>query len=163
LKLDEATFFLEHAETKQDDVKIFGFYINAFFAAATSIRVGDGVMVNEYQRIRGFNNWYNKAKQNLEVKFPYEFWVKKTRNRVIHLTGNLQDHIRRKVTSSLTLETKEDGSMSIYRNDPPDDPRLRFAKKFDKKEGGNVIIDRGKEYLAALTQMIDEWENKLPT
>jgi hypothetical protein len=33
--------------------------------------------------------------------------------------------------------------------------------KFDEKEGGNVIVDRCKEYLDALTRMIDEWENKL--
>jgi hypothetical protein len=36
---------------------------------------------------------------------------------------------------------------------------LRFAINFDKKEGGNVIADRCEEYLDALTQMIDDWEN----
>ena len=97
MKRDEAAFFLDHAEKSQDNTMIFGFYISAFFAAATSIRVGDGVMVNEYQGNPGFKNWYKIASQNLNVKFPYDFWVVKTRNRVIHLKGSLQDQIRRTI------------------------------------------------------------------
>ncbi len=162
-KLEEASF-LDQAERSQENVKIFfGFYINAFFSAAASIRVSDGVMVNEYQGVPGFKDWFDKASQNLNVKFPYEFWVKKTRNRVIHLTGSLQDQIRRKVVTRVTMKRREDGSIYAYRDDPPADNRWRFATNFDKKEGGNVIVDRCREYLDAVTQMVNEWENRPPS
>jgi hypothetical protein len=71
LKLEEAAFFLEHADRNQDDVRIFGFYISAFFSAAASIR--NNVMLMEYQRIQGFNDWYKKANYNVEVNFRMNF------------------------------------------------------------------------------------------
>jgi hypothetical protein len=163
LKLEEAAFFLDLAEKIQDNTKIFGFFINAFFAAAASIRADDGVMAYQYRKVEDFKDWLNEANQKMNAEFPYDFWVVKTRNGVIHREGNIQNEIRTKVTTSLRLQSNKDGSMSVYRNDPPADNRLRFAIKFDDKEGGNVIVDRCKDYLAALTQMVDEWENKLPT
>ena len=105
---------------------------------ATSIRVGDGVIINEYQGNPGFKNWYKVASRNSNVKFPYDCWVLKTRNRVIHLKGSLQDQIRRRVTVGVTMKKREDGSMYAYRDDPPADNRLRFAINFDKKEGGKL-------------------------
>jgi hypothetical protein len=136
--------------------------MDAFFTAAASIRVGDGVMVNEYNDIPGFKDWREKAYQNLDSNFPHIFWVVKTRNRIIHLAGNIGYETRRRVTSTVTLKTNEDGSMSAFRNDPPQDHRWRFAGKFDNKEGGKVIVDRCSEYLDALTQMVNDWENQLP-
>jgi hypothetical protein len=47
--------------------------------------------------------------------------------------------------------------------DPPADNRWRFATAFDKKEVGNVIVDRCRQYLAALNQMVKEWENQPPS
>jgi hypothetical protein len=160
LKLEEAAFFLDLAEKSQDNVKGFGFFINAFFAAAASIRVDDGVMAYQYRKVEDFQEWLKEANKKLNVEFPYQLWVIKTRNGVIHREGNIQGEIRRKVTATVTVRTREDGSMYAYRDDSPADIRLRFASTFDK-EGGNVIVDRCKEYLDALTQMTDEWENKL--
>jgi hypothetical protein len=135
--------------------------MDVFFTAAASIRVGDGVMVNESQSVLGFKNWRNQAIPKLEVNFPYEFWVGKTRNRIIHLVGNIEHETRRKITSRVIGERREDGSIWVRQSDPPADNRWRFAEKFHKKEGGKVIVDRCEDYLAALTQMIEEWENKL--
>jgi hypothetical protein len=161
LKLEEAEFFLDLAEKSQDNVKVFSFFINAFFAAATSIRVGKGVMKTEYRNIQGFKAWFQKARDNLNVKFPIDFWVDKTRNGIIHREGNIQGDFRRKVTAALRLQRNKDGRMSVIRDDPPPDNRLRFAAGFYEKEGGNVIVDRCWDYLDALTHMIVEWENKL--
>lgn len=117
-------------------------------------------MVNEYQSNPGFKNWRKKAMQNLEANFPHGFWMVETRNRVIHLIGNLRGEIVRKVATGVTLKGREDGSMYAYRDDPPQDNRLRFATRFHGREGGNVIVERCKDYLAALTQMIDDWEDR---
>jgi hypothetical protein len=73
----------------------------------TSIRVGDGVIINEYQGNPGFKNWYKVASRNSNVKFPYDCWVLKTRNRVIHLKGSLQDQIRRRVTVGVTMKKRK--------------------------------------------------------
>jgi hypothetical protein len=97
----------------------------------------------------------------LNVNFPIDFWVEKTRNGIIHREGNIGDETRKLVTAEFPIITKEGGSMWITRHDPPQDNRWRFAEKFDKEEGGNVIVDRCKDYLDALTQMIEEWEDKL--
>ena len=83
MKLEEAEFFLDLAERSQDNVKVFSFFINAFFAAATSIRVGKGVMKTEYRNIQGFKAWFQKARDDLNVKFPIDFWVDKTRLGII--------------------------------------------------------------------------------
>lgn len=160
LKRDEAEFFLDLAERSQDDVRVFGFYINAFFSAATSIRVGTGVMNTEYRSVRGFNVWFQNARQNLSVDFPRDFWVERTRNRVIHTIGNLRDETRRRVTTRVIGERREDGSIWVQRSDPPPDNRLRFARTFDVDEGGNVIVDTCRDYLDALTRMINDWENR---
>jgi hypothetical protein len=160
LKLEEAAFFLDLAEKSQDNVKGFSFFINGFFAAATSVRVDDGVIAYQYREVEDFRDWLREADEKLNVEFPSQFWVVKTRNGVIHRKGNIKNELRRKVTASITVKTREDGSMYANRDDPPADNRLRFAAKFDEKEGGNVIVDRCKEYLAALTQMVSEWENK---
>jgi hypothetical protein len=40
LKLEEAEFVLDFAEKVQDNWKVFGYFINAFFAASASIRDG---------------------------------------------------------------------------------------------------------------------------
>jgi hypothetical protein len=161
LKRDEAAFFLEFAGRSQDNVRVFGFYINAFFAAATSIRVGKGVMNTEYRDVRGFTKWFQKARENLNVKFPKEFWVEMTRNGVIHREGNLGNVTRRRVTARVIGETRGNGSIWVRRSDPPADNRLRFAEGFDESEGGKVIVNRCRDYLDALTEMIDEWENTL--
>ena len=83
MKLEEAEFFLDLAEKSQDNVKVFSFFINAFFAAATSIRVGKGVMKTEYRNNQGFKAWLQKARDDLNVKFPIDFWVDKTRLGII--------------------------------------------------------------------------------
>ena len=119
MKLEEAAFFLDLAEKSQDNRKAFGFFINAFFAAAASIRVNGGVMAYQYRNAEDFKDWLKEENQKLNVEFPYEFWVVKTRNGIIHREGNIQDELRRKVTTSLTMKTTEDGSMSVYRSDPP--------------------------------------------
>jgi hypothetical protein len=111
LKLEEADFFLDLAEKSQDNVKVFSFFINAFFAAATSIRVGKGVMKTEYRNIQGFKAWFQKARDDLNVKFPIDFWVDKTRNGIIHREGNIQGEFRRKVTAALRLQRNKDGRM----------------------------------------------------
>ncbi|HYZ58489.1 MAG TPA: hypothetical protein VE544_02450 [Nitrososphaeraceae archaeon] len=160
LKLEEAEFFLDFAEKIQDDVKIFGFFINAFFAAAASIRADDGVMVYQYRKVEDFRDWLKEANERMNAEFPSDFWIVKTRNGVIHREGNIQSEIRTKVSASLRLQSNKDGSMSIYRDDPPADNRLRFAARFDEKEGGNLIVDRCWEYLTALKQMVSEWENR---
>jgi hypothetical protein len=136
--------------------------MDAFFTSAASIRDTGGVMVNEYQSYSDFKNWRDQAFQKLEVDFPYEFWVKKTRHRIIHLIGNIGYETRRLVVAEFPIITKEDGSMWITRHDPPADNRWRFAQDFDPIEGGKVIVDRCKEYRKALTQMVDDWENNHP-
>jgi hypothetical protein len=160
LKLEEAEFFLDLAEKIQDNVKIFGFFINAFFAAAASIRVDDGVMAYQYRKVEDFKDWLNEANKKMNTEFPDKFWVVKTRNGVIHREGNIQGEIRTKVTTGLKLQSNKDGSMSIRRNDPPPNNPLVFASQFDEKEAGNVIVDRCRKYLAALKQMVREWEDK---
>jgi hypothetical protein len=134
--------------------------MDAFFTAAASIRVGDGGMVNQYQSFPGFKNWLDPATQKLEADFPQDFWVVKTRNRIIHLVGNIGYETRRRVEARVTMKRREDGSIYAYRDDPPQDHRWRFAQSFHKKEGGKVIVDRCDEYLAALTRMINDWENR---
>ncbi len=118
-------------------------------------------MRNEYQHIPGFDNWYDKADDNVEAKFSYDFWVKNARNNIIHVKENLQPQMRRQVTIGLRLQSNKDGGTDAYRDDPPADDRLRFAEEFDEIEGGNAIVDRCKDYLDALTQMVEDWENKL--
>lgn len=102
MKLEEAEFFLDLAEKSQDNVKVFSFFINAFFAAATSIRVGKGEMKTEYRNIQGFKAWFQKARDDLNVKFPIDFWVDKTRLGII-------DNER---------ERKENGPREIRTPDP---------------------------------------------
>lgn len=84
MKLEEAEFFLDLAGKSQDDVKVFGFFINAFFAAATSIRVDNGVMAYQYRKVEDFQDWLKEANDKLNVDFSYQFWVIKTRNGIIH-------------------------------------------------------------------------------
>lgn len=119
-------------------------------------------MVNEYQSFPGFKNWRDQAIQKLEADFSYNFWVVKTRNRIIHLIGNIGYETRRKVTTRVVLEKNGGGGWGAYRDDPPPDNSWRFAEKFDNKEGGKVIVDRCEEYLAAMTQMVNDWEKQLP-
>ena len=76
-------------------------------------------MAYQYRNVENFKDWLKEENQKLNVEFPYEFWVVKTRNGIIHREGNIQDELRRKVTTSLTMKTTEDGSMSVYRSDPP--------------------------------------------
>ncbi len=94
----------------------------------------------------------------MDVEFPKEFWVEKTRNGIIHRKGNIGYQTRRRVEVGLLIESR---SGNVRRYDPPADNRWRFAEDFDEKEGGNVIVDRCEEYLAALTEMVEDWENKL--
>lgn len=120
-------------------------------------------MKTEYRNVPGFNAWFQNARENLNANFPVDFWVERTRNRVIHTIGNIGYETRRRVTARLSMKRREDGSIYAYRDDPPADNRWRFATTFDKMEGGNVIVDRCREYLDALTQMVNAWENRLPS
>jgi len=84
LKLEEAKFFLDLAGKSQDDVKVFGFFINAFFAAAASIRVDNGVMAYRYRKVEDFYDWLKEPDDKLNVDFSYQFWIIKTRKGIIH-------------------------------------------------------------------------------
>jgi hypothetical protein len=75
LKLEETEFVLDFAEKVQDNWKVFGYFINAFFAAPASIRDGGGVMHYEYQGNPKFKNWFDSAGKNLHANFPYQFWL----------------------------------------------------------------------------------------
>ena len=140
MKLEEAKFFLDLAGKSQDDVKVFGFFINAFFAAAASIRVDNGVMAYQYRKVEDFYDWLKEPNDKLNVDFSYQFWIIKTRNRIIHREGNIQGEFRRKVTTALRLQSNKDGSKSVIRDDPLPDNRLRFATGFDEKEGGKKSL-----------------------
>lgn len=99
----------------------------------------------------------------MNADFSYQFWIIDTRNGIIHRKGSIRGEFRRQVIVGLRLQSnKEDGSTSICRDDPPADNRLYFAIDLDKKEGGKVIVDKCREYLNALTQMIEEWEKIEP-
>jgi hypothetical protein len=162
LKLEEAEFFLDLAEKNQDNRKAFGYFINAFFAAAASIRVDNGVMAYQYRKkAKAFKDWHTEAEKKMNTEFPYDFWVIDTRNEIIHREGNIQGEFRTVVTIGLRLESNKDGSMSVRRDDPLPDNRLRFAARFNEKEGGNVIVDRCRQYLDALKLMVNVGEDKL--
>jgi hypothetical protein len=79
---------------------------------------------------------------------------------IIHREGNIEGGFRIQVTVGLRLETNtKNGSTSVRRDDPPADNRLRFATTFDSKEGGNIIVDRCRDYLDALKLMVKDWED----
>jgi hypothetical protein len=119
-------------------------------------------MKTEYRNVRGFKAWFKRAREDLNDNFPMDFWVEKTRNGITQREGNIGYQTRRKVVARLSMKRRDDGSIYAFRNDPPADNRWRFAEKFHTKEGGKVIVDRCEEYLAALTKMIEDWENQPP-
>ena len=162
MKLEEAAFFLDLAVKVQDNVKVFSFFINAFFAGATSIRSDDGVMAYQYRKKKKeFQDWLKAAEKKMNVDFSSHFWVCEMRNGILHRRGTIQPQLHIPVTIGLMLRSNKDGGTDAVRYDPPPENRLCFAKEFDEKEGGKVIVDRCREYLDALTQMVDDCENKL--
>jgi hypothetical protein len=76
-------------------------------------------MAYQYRKVEDFTGWLKEANQKMDAEFPYDFWVVKMRNGILHYQGNIQGEFRRQVTTALRLQSNKDGSKSVYRDDPP--------------------------------------------
>jgi hypothetical protein len=139
-KINEARFFLQHAETSIDRPIIFSYYLSAFVSAARSSTF---VLKYEIGKDHEFKNWYAK-KQDLMNKDAIFSFFNSVRIETIHHEGKIK--FRRKISLGVIEAEVEqpDRKIEMYFDD----------EQWTKRNG----IEMCDEYFNKLSALVDSAE-----
>lgn len=144
-KVDEASYFLSMMkQTFNDDSNNFIYNFNAFLSAARSITF---FMQKQYAHKDGFNNWYDKEKENMKKDSDLVF-LKNSRNEVL----------KEKLIKTIMEFTLTPPLSGIVVGENPYEKFIFTVDKRAFQKNEEDIIEFSKTQLNKLAQLVNECE-----